>query len=233
MIFAVDVDAAGQLLRAGLMTCPTCGARLRVWTSARPRRVQDGEGRWVELTPDRGLCRGCAATHVVLPAWYVPRRAYTAEVIGTVLVAGAQANPRQTIAQRLGLPIATVASWLTSARTAVTSLIRHAHTVAHGAVGEHRSTASWLRNDLAEALDALGDAARAFARGPVRPPPPHPVAPGHSGIDYLSLLDTQHHRNLRRQLHVAAPDGPLPRLAPWHVINLITARRGLLTPTTG
>src|SRR6266545_636235 len=73
VIFAVDVEAAGHVLRAGRLTCPECGGALRVWARARTRRVHAPEGRHVELTPDRGLCRGCGTSHVVVPAWYVPR----------------------------------------------------------------------------------------------------------------------------------------------------------------
>ena len=104
VIFAVDVEAIGRVLRAGRLTCPSCGGRLRVWTSARTRRVDDEGGRWVPLTPDRNRCRGCGVTHVVLPAWYIPRRAYTVDVIGSVLLAGARRESRRVIAQRLGLP---------------------------------------------------------------------------------------------------------------------------------
>jgi Domain of unknown function (DUF6431) len=75
LIFAVDVEAIGRVLRAGRSMCPSCGGRLRAWTSARTRRVDAQDGRSVPVTPDRGRCRGCDVTHVVLPAWYVPRRA--------------------------------------------------------------------------------------------------------------------------------------------------------------
>jgi hypothetical protein len=225
MIFAVDVQAVGHLLREGWLSCPGCGERLRVWTAARPRTVAMADGSVAELVPDRGRCRGCGATHVVLPAWYVPRRAYAVEVMGSVLLAGARTETRRRIADRLGLPVGTVSSWLTAARKAATSLVRQAYAVAGPAVRAHRSAAQWLGSKLAEALDALGDAAREFARGPSFPPA-RPPRPGETGIDYLRLLHAQHHRDLRRRLHVA-PDSAMPSLEPWHVVNLITARRGL------
>jgi hypothetical protein len=181
----------------------------------------------VPLTPDRGRCRGCGVTHVVLPAWYIPRRAYTVDVIGSVLLAGARRESRRAIAQRLGLPVGTVASWLTAARSAATSLVAHAYSVAGHAVREYRSAAASWGNDLAEALDAIGDASRAFA--PRTPTPPRRTdMAGRSGIDYLGLLDAEHCRQLRHRLHIAGPDGPIPGLPPWHVANLITAQHGLL-----
>jgi hypothetical protein len=207
--------------------CPSCGGRLRVWTPARTRRVNAQGGRPVPLTPDRGRCRDCGVTHVVLPAWYTPRRAYTVDVIGSALLAGARRESRHTIAQRLGLPVGTIASWLTAARSAATSLVAHAYSVASPAVREHRSAAASLGNDLAEALDGIGDAARAFAARTPTPPPRSDVA-GTSGIDYLGLLATQHCRRVRQRLHIAGPDGPILGLPPWHVANLITAQHGLL-----
>jgi hypothetical protein len=52
---------------------------------------------------------------------------------------------------------------------------------------------------------------------------------GRTGIDYLGLLAARHHRDLCQRLHVADPSAALPTAVPWHLVNLITARRGLLT----
>jgi hypothetical protein len=142
VIFAVDVEAAGQVLRAGRLTCPECGGALRVWARARTRRVHAPGGRHVELTPDRGLCRGCGTSHVVVPAWYVPRRAYTVEMIGAVLLGGASRTPRAALAERLGVPAATAAGWLRGVRRRAVSLIGHAIDVGGPAVGAGRSPAS-------------------------------------------------------------------------------------------
>jgi Domain of unknown function (DUF6431) len=224
MIFAVDVRAAGRMLRAGRLSCPGCGGPLRVWTAARPRTVAMTDGSRVELVPDRGRCRGCSATHVVLPGWYVPRRAYAVEVIGCVLLAGARDEPRRRIAARLGLPVGTVASWLTAARQAATMLVSRAIEVAGTAVRASRSAAHWLGSNLAEALDALGDAARELTHTPTAAA----ARAGGTGIDYLQLLQIQHRRDVRRRLHIVAPDGDLSSIAPWDAVNLITARHGLL-----
>jgi hypothetical protein len=225
MIFAVDVQEVGRMLREGRLSCPGCGGQLRVWTTARPRAVAVADGSLAELVPDRGRCRSCGATHVVLPAWYVPRRAYAVEVVGSVLLAGAQGESRRRIAARLRLPVGTVASSLTAARKAATSLVSQAYAVAGPAVRAYRSAAQWLGTNLAEAVDALGDAARELATAITAARPPRA---GETGIDYLQLLHAQHRRDLHRHLHIIATGADLSCLAPWHTVNLITARRGLL-----
>jgi hypothetical protein len=179
VIFAVDVDAAGQTLRAGRLGCPRCGGVLRVWARARTHRVYAADGGRIELMPDRGLCRGCGVSHVIVPAWYVPRRAYTVDVIGQVLLGGAERTPYAVLAERAGVPAGTIASWLRAAKRAATSLIGHATRVAGHAVREHRPPTEWLGSDLAEALDALGSAATAFARAAV----PTPAAPAAVGAE--------------------------------------------------
>ena len=55
--------------------------------------------------------------------------------------------------------------------------------------------------------------------------------PGSSGIDYLGLLAARHHAHVLRQLHVADPDHALASAPPWHMVNLIAARRGMLGPS--
>ncbi len=169
-----------ESLDRGPTSCPRYG-----------RREPDRTG------PDRGRCRSCDATHVVLPAWYVPRRAYVVEVVGSVLLAGAQGESRRRIAARLGVPAGTVASWLTAARTPATSLVSQAHAVAGSAVRAYRSAAHWLGTNLAEAIDALGDAARELATAVAAARPPRA---GETGIDYLQLPHAQHRRDLHRQL---------------------------------
>jgi hypothetical protein len=51
------------------------------------RRVRSLTGL-VEITSDRGRCGSCRCTHVLLPAFVVPRRGYTAEMLGSALLAG-------------------------------------------------------------------------------------------------------------------------------------------------
>jgi hypothetical protein len=164
---------------------------------------------------------------VIVAAWYPPRRAYTVEVIGSVLLDGARAVARSRIAETVGVPVGTVASWLTMARHAASALIRHACTVAAHAVRAQMSPAHRYDTTLAEALDAVGAAAHEFAQMGT-PPPARPVS-SNSGIDYLGLLAVEHHRSLCRQLHVIASGDALAHARPWSVVNLITARRGLFT----
>ena len=230
MIFVVDAEAGGRLLRAGRLACPRCGGRLRVWTAARERTVATSGGDRITLTPDRGLCTVCESTHVVLPAWYVPRRGYSIEVVGQVLLGGARNRAVRAVAKGLALPVTTIGTWVRQARRAAAALLRHACVLAGHAVGEGRSPATWLGNALAEALAALGDAARALA-GDAGAPRRAACGPGSSGIDYLGLLAARRHAQILRQLHVADPDHALAGAPPWHVVNLITAHRGLLTPS--
>jgi hypothetical protein len=226
MIFAVDVAAAGKALRAGRLCCPSCGGVLRVWSPARTRRVGHVDGEQVELTPDRGLCRGCTATHVIVPAWYVPRRAYTVEVIGHALLGAVERTPYAALAEQLRAPVDTIKGWLRAARRSANALIRHAIlSIPH--TGRDRPDPRWSGDALAEALATLGHAAAAFARAAV-PTPARPARIGFTGIDYLRLVAAQHHRELCRRLHVADPSRALAWARPWHLVNLITARRGLL-----
>lgn len=228
MIFAVDVDAAGQALRAGQLSCPQCGGRLRPWSPARTRRVHTPDGLSVELTPDRGLCRACTSSHVIVPAWYVPRRAYTVQVIGAVLLGAVNQVPRTTLAEHLRVPLGTVNDWLLRARRSAAGLISHVFGMAPGTGRCGPSDRRLAGGDpLAAMLDALGSSAAAFVRAAATAPARKPE-PGRTGIDYLGLLAVQHYRDVCRALHIADPSHALTSLRPWHIANLLTAKRGLL-----
>jgi hypothetical protein len=60
----------------------------------------------------RGCCRGCERTHVLLPAFCVPRRRDGVEVIGVALIASARGDGYRTIAARLDRPPGTVRGWV-------------------------------------------------------------------------------------------------------------------------
>ncbi|MFD4144515.1 hypothetical protein [Streptomyces sp. NPDC058572] len=97
----------------------------------------------------------------------MPRRAYSADVIGASLLAAAHGTSRATTAAGLGVPAGTLRNWLRAARRGATALVaRAAQTATHLGVSvyDHRSTGSWLGSALTEALDAIGVAARALAR---------------------------------------------------------------------
>ena len=64
------------------------------------------------LVPRRSRCRGCGATHVLLPAWCLLRRADAAAVIGAALEAAADGDGHRKIAVLVGRPASTVRGWL-------------------------------------------------------------------------------------------------------------------------
>jgi len=113
------------------------------------------------VTPRRAYCQRCEATHVLLPAWAVPRRRDGAEVIGEALVCKAQGLGHRRIAARLARPPATVRGWLRAfarrGEIVVGAARRWTHAIAASELGHSRPAGS----PLAEAVDALGIVARA------------------------------------------------------------------------
>ena len=78
----VDPVRVESRLAAGELSCPSCpDGVLARWGFGRSRRVVGLEG---PVRPRRSRCRGCAATHVLLPVSLLLRRAYAAEVIWAV-----------------------------------------------------------------------------------------------------------------------------------------------------
>lgn len=230
MLWVLDAAAARQALRAGLLRCPDCRGALRPWATARSRTVRLPGGGQTRLTPDRARCTDCLRSHVLLPAQVVPRRAYSADVIGASLLAAARGTSRATIAAGLGVPAGTLRDWLRAARRGATALVaRAAQAATHLGVSvyDYRSTGSWLGSALAEALDALGVAARALAHSAALAPTRG--TDGASGLDYLGLLDSGHRdRHLHEQLRIAAEEANLATVPAWHLANIISAGR-LLT----
>jgi hypothetical protein len=107
-----DRDVVGRQLAGGELACPSCGGVVGGWGNARERRVRVLGGDDVRFSPRRSRCRGCGATHVLLPAWCLLRRADAAGVIGAALEAAAAGGGHRTIARVLGRPAATVRGWL-------------------------------------------------------------------------------------------------------------------------
>src|SRR5215470_2980428 len=113
-----DRDVVERQLGGGELACPSCGGVLARWGHGTARRVRlpattGGEqGRHVVLVPRRARCRGCGATHVLLPAWCLARRADAGEVIGLALEAKAAGAGHRAVAGRLGRPASTVRGWL-------------------------------------------------------------------------------------------------------------------------
>jgi hypothetical protein len=73
LIVAADPVRVEQDLAVGVLGCPGCGGALGRWGFARRRRLRELAGQ-VEVRPRRGRCRGCGATHVLLPSVALLRR---------------------------------------------------------------------------------------------------------------------------------------------------------------
>ena len=232
MIFVVDAGVARQAVAGGLLRCPDegCGGVLRPWASARARRVRVPGGGQASLRPGRARCASCRRTHVLLPAACIPRRAYSAGVIGAALLGNAGGLGHRKVAAHLQVPAATVRDWLRGLARGTAWLTAQAVIAAAGAdVLPGGSPSGRPGGELAEILGVLGAAARSFARG-ARPGPVRPR--GLTGIDYLGLVAARHRRELEQRLRIADPGGQLPALPPWHVVNVITAGQ-LLTAAPG
>jgi hypothetical protein len=115
MIQVFDTAAAKIALDRRKLDCPGCGQPLRPWGHARERTVRDLDGTLITVHPDRALCTGCDATHVVLGAGLLPRRGYAAGVIGQALLAAALGSGHRRIARDLTVPDGTVRGWIRSA----------------------------------------------------------------------------------------------------------------------
>lgn len=107
---AEDVGVENRL-RSGELRCPDCAGALAPWGHARSRVLRGRDGA-VRLRPRRSRCRGCGATHVLLPAVLLLRRADVAEVIWEAVAAKAAGAGFRRIAARLGRPASTVRGWL-------------------------------------------------------------------------------------------------------------------------
>ena len=107
-----DRDVVERQLAGGELSCPSCGGALGGWGNARVRPVRVLDGSDVQLTPRRARCRGCGATHVLLPAWCLARRADAGAVIGRALEAKAAGAGHRAVAELLGRPASTVRGWL-------------------------------------------------------------------------------------------------------------------------
>jgi len=113
-VLTVGNDAASveRMLESGGLSCPLCGGRLAGWGSARERAVFGPGRKPFRVRPRRSRCRSCGATHVLLPARLLLRRADEAAVIGAGLAAAALGRGHRRAASLLGVPEGTVRGWL-------------------------------------------------------------------------------------------------------------------------
>jgi len=234
VITVLDPDAARTALAAGELACPQpgCGGRLRPWSMARARRVRGRDGTSVRLRPDRAKCRACRRSHVLLPAEYLPRRAYDVHVVGAALLEAAQGAGYRRVAAAVDVPASTVRGWLTSVRTRSTTLVAGAIELTRAAGQDWSWLPGWAGWALPEAVAALGGAARGYALALARPirPALRLVPAGCTGIDYLRLIAERHRLALQAGFGVIDPTGLLDDLRGWPLINVF-ARGGLLAPS--
>lgn len=112
------------------------------------------------VRPRRACCSACQTTHVIVPAWSVPRRRDGAEVIGHALLAKAHGDGHRKIAARLQRPPSTVRGWLRAfarrAEAVQSSALRWAR------VADAQLVPRPAGSLLADALEGLGSATRAW-----------------------------------------------------------------------
>ncbi len=189
MIVVFSREQAEAQLDGGQLGCPDCAGTLRPHGYGRIRRVRGLGDETVMVRPRRARCFSCTATHVLLPAGLVLRRADTTEVIGTALAAKARGDGHRTIAAQLNRPLSTVRRWLRRAREPHADWLHH-----QGVQHAYRTDPDILNRDLVwpttlgDALNLLAGAALAcqrrwdcrlplwtligmFTRGRLLPPP--------------------------------------------------------------
>ena len=161
MIQVFDTGAARRALDRRLLRCPDCREPLKPWGRTRERTVRGRGGAKATFRPDRGRCTGCGATHVILGAGLLPRRAYAAGLIGRALVSSAAGHGHRAVARDLGIPDGTVRGWIRRARRSAGQL-REAGVRAVVALDPELLPARALADPLASAFDALSAAAAAI-----------------------------------------------------------------------
>lgn len=160
MTMIVESSVVEADLAAGRLCCPGCDGRLAPWGYAREREVRMLDGVR-SLRPRRAYCRRCEQTHVLLPAWAVARRRDGVEVIGEALLAKANGDGHRRIAARLGRPPATVRGWLRAFARRAELAAASARRWTLAVDGHDRTHRRPIGSPLVEALDELGNAARA------------------------------------------------------------------------
>lgn len=149
-----------EWLADGRVRCPGCGGSLSPWGHARERQMRMLCGMR-RVRPRRARCSPCERTHVLLPAWSVPRRRDGAEVIGRALLLKSDGAGHRTIAARLGRPPGTVRGWLRAGERRADALA-DCGTLWTIALGEHTARPCTRRSPLQQAVESLASAALAW-----------------------------------------------------------------------
>jgi len=157
---AITPEQVEAALAAGEFVCPGCSGPLSPWGYARSRAVRLRHAA-CSVTPRRARCPACESTHVISPAWLVPRRRDGAEVIGEALRLAAGGTGHRTIARRLGRPPGTVRGWLRAGRRRAGSL-RACATRWTGALDPEIGPVTPAGSTLADAVEAMMLAVRAW-----------------------------------------------------------------------
>ena len=151
----VEPDVVEADLAAGRLLCPACDSPLTRWGFARERQVRT-RNEIRSITPRRACCPPRGTTHVLLPAWAVPRRRDSAEVIGAALLHNARGIGHRRIAAQLQRPPGTVRGWLRTfagrAELVIVSARRWTHAINPSEWDRIRPSGA----PVADAVDALG-----------------------------------------------------------------------------
>ncbi len=160
LIVCAEVARVEAELLAGQLSCPACHGVLGPWGHARWRvlRCRAGDQR---LCPRRARCRGCLATHVLLPDLCLLRRRDEVSVIGLALVAHVAGEGYRRIARRLGVPADTVRGWL-SRFAERAELVREFFTRCAVSLDPEVGAVLPAGSGVADALEAVAVAARAW-----------------------------------------------------------------------
>ncbi|MGA2011315.1 MAG: DUF6431 domain-containing protein [Solirubrobacteraceae bacterium] len=147
-------------LAAGRLCCPGCERPLSRWGFAREREIRMLDGVR-SLRARRARCAACQTTHAITPAWSLPRRRDSAEVIGHALLAKSHGDGHRTIARRLERPAGTVRGWLRAfaGRAELVTATAHRWT---RAVSMSFEPAKPSGSSVTDAVEALASAVREF-----------------------------------------------------------------------
>lgn len=159
LIVDIDVVRVERQLRAGELTCPSCGAVLAPWGHGRPREIRGDLGSRLFVRPRRSRCTGCQVTHVLLAEVLWPRRMDAAEVIGAGLEIAALGMGHRQVAAHLGRADDTVRGWIRRFRSR-SEEVRRYFTVALVALADEPVMHEPAASQLSDAVSVIAAAHR-------------------------------------------------------------------------